>query len=95
MRALVSLLGNCESNTGLSDWVKSTETAATVSLSVYLLINPYFFPVLIDLSLLDVTNMDDAQRVTSYFRCKNIDEKTQSFSILNMDLGWRLNNLSC
>ena len=39
--------------------------------------------------------MNDSQRGTSSFKSRNIDDRTPSFAILNIDLGWRLYKLSC
>ena len=64
-------------------------------LSVYLLMKPYFPHFVIHFLLLDVPNMYNAQRVTPYFKYRNIDGRNPSFACINMYLGWRLDNLSC
>ena len=39
--------------------------------------------------------MNDAHRGTSYFKYINIGGSNPSFASLNMDLGWRRDNISC
>ena len=95
MRAIVILLDNCWINPGWSDWSCSTETWYPGLLLVYLLMNPDYFPFVICCLLLDVTNTHDAQRGTSYFKSRNLDWRTPSFAILNIDLWWRWDNFSC
>ena len=54
-----------------------------------------FFPFVIHCLLLGIPNMYDSQRFKTSFKPRNIDGMTLSFSVLKMDLGWRLDNLSC
>ena len=51
--------------------------------------DPYLFPSIIHFLLLDVSNMYDPQGGKSSFKSINIDGRTPSFAILNMDFGWK------
>ena len=95
MRALVSLPENCGTNPGWYDWRWSAENPDPVLLSVYLPMDHYLFPFVLHVIPLSVTNMHDAQIGTSSFKYGNIYGRTPSFASLNMDLGWRSDNLSC
>ena len=95
MRALVSLSENCGNNPGWSNYSWSNETPYPILVSVSFLVDHYFFPSFLYFLLLDVPNMHDAHRVTSSFKSINIDGRNPSISSLNMDMGWRWDNLSC
>ena len=60
-------------------------------LSLWALIFPFFIYCL----LFSVQNVHDSKRGTSSFKYRHIDGRTPSFDNLNMNLGWRLYNLSC
>ena len=94
MCALVIFPDNGGTNPGWADWSWSTKTSDPGLLSVSFLMEPYLLPFVIYYLLLAVTSMDDTQRSTSSFKSINLDGMTSSFSILNMDLGWRWDNLS-
>ena len=51
--------------------------------------DPDLFPFVVNCLLLVVTNMHDAQKVTSSFKSKDTDGRTLGFAILHKDLGWR------
>ena len=89
MRALVSLTDNCGNNPCLYDWSWSTKTTSHGLLSFYFLMDPYLFLFVLHLLLLAIPNMHDAQRSTSSFKSRNIDERTPSFSSPNTDILWR------
>ena len=55
----------------------------------------YFFPFVLHCFPLAFTNMRDVQRGKSSFKFRYTDGKTSSFYGLNMDLGWRWDNISC
>ena len=62
MRALVSLTENFGTNPGLDDWSWSTYTESPGLFSVYFFMKPNLSPFVINLLLIDVPNMHDAQR---------------------------------
>ena len=95
MHTLLSLPYNCGTNPVWSDWSWSTETPYPGVLSVSLLMDPDFLPLVLNFLLLAVPNIHDAQRGTSSFKYRNIYGRTPSFASLNMDLGCRQDNLLC
>ena len=95
LHMIVSLPENCGTNTGRADWNWSSETADPGLFSVSFLMDPDFFPFVIHCSIFDIPNIHGAQRCTSPFMYRNIDDMTPIFSILNMDLRWRWDKFSC
>ena len=80
---------NYGTNPGLADLICYTETQAPGLLSVYFLMEPYLFPFVLYCLLLAVTNTHDAQRDTSSFNGRNLDDRTPIFDGIHMDFGWR------
>ena len=81
MRALVSLTENCGTNPGWADWGCYTETPYPLLLSFYFLMEPYLLPFVIHCLLLSVPNMHNAQKGTSSFKSRNIDDGTPSLLV--------------
>ena len=81
-------------NTGWSHLSWSTDHSDTGLLSVYFLMVPDLFPFVLLWLILDVTNMNDPQRDTSSFKSRNLDGINPSSDSLNMDFGWKWDNLS-
>ena len=85
----MSLYENGGTNPGSYDWGWSTETPYPGLLSVSFLMDPGLSTFVIHCFVIAVTNINDSQRGTSYFKSINIDRRTPSFASLKMDLGWR------
>ena len=95
MRALVNFPENCGNSPDWSYFSWYTDTPAPGLLSVYFHMYPDSLPLFLHILLLAATNIHDTQRVTSSFKYINSDRRTQSFSSLNMHLGWRWYNFPC
>ena len=94
MRALVIFPDNFRTNTVWYNLIWSNETVDPGLLSVSLSLDPYVFPFISRCHILSVTNIHDTKRSTSSFRSNNFTGRTPIFSSLNMDSGWRWDNLS-
>ena len=68
---IVNFPDNSGTNPGWDYRSWSTDTESPGLLSAYLCMDPYFFTFVLHFHLLDVPNMHDVQRCTSYFKYRN------------------------